>query len=435
MNIKKEIVTLIISAKDNKYLNIVLNNFFKMNNFSLKEKAFITEIFYGVERNKIFIDYMLSKIAKKIKKDWIKVLLEVSIYQITFMKSDNKGAVWEASEIAKKKYGDVVSKFVNAALRNYLKIYEEEIENLKVKKNYETLYSIPNWFYEILKNEYPLNVEEVIKSYKKIPYISIRINKLKYSENEFENLLAKEEIKIIKKVDSVYYLDSGKIINTSEFKEGKIIVQDASSYIAAKNLDPKEDEIVLDICAAPGGKTAVLAENMNNKGEILALDIYKHKIKLIEENMKKLEIKNVKTVLLDGRNINKQGKKFDKILIDAPCSGYGVLRKKPEILSNKNLNKIDELPNLQFELLNAAADVLKIGGSLVYSTCTILKNENTKNIEKFLKNRKDFIVEKLYIPENILGEYDEFGGFLVNYKEEIADGFYIIKLNRVENNA
>ena len=237
---------------------------------------------------------------------------------------------------------------------------------------------------------------------------------------------------ISSKIDTVYYINSGLIINSEEFKIGKIIAQDASSYLAAKNLGVMPNELVLDICAAPGGKTAVLAENMENRGEIIAIDIHQHKIKLIETNMKKLGIDIVKATVMDARNVNKQGRKFDKILVDVPCSGYGVIRKKPEILYSKNRESVEELAKLQLEILNSAADILKDGGELIYSTCTITDEENTNNIKKFLEERKEFKGEKLYIPENVLGDYDKLGGFCINYKEEIMDNFYIIKLKKGE---
>lgn len=286
------------------------------------------------------------------------------------------------------------------------------------------------WFCELLEKQYNENYETAIKSYKKIPYLSLRVNKIKYSEEEFESYLKANNIGIIKKVGAVYYINSGMPINSEEFKDGKIIAQDASSYLAAMNLEAESKDLVLDICAAPGGKTAVLAENMNNIGEVLALDVHQHKIKLIESNMKKLGVDIVKPVVMDARNVNKQGRKFDKILVDVPCSGYGVIRKKPEILYAKNRENIEELSKLQLEILNAAADILKENGTLIYSTCTITNEENIENIEKFLKERKEFFVEKLNIPENVAGDYDKFGGFSINYKEEIMDGFYIIKLKK-----
>ncbi len=432
MSVKYVAMKLISFVDKGSYSNIVLNDAFKEFYLTAKEKAFITEIFYGVLRNKNFLDYMIEKNTKVIKKEWIRNLLRISIYQLTFMSSDAKGVVWEATEIAKK-HGIAISKFVNGTLRNYLRNKDLEIKKLHDEKNYEILYSIPQYFCDILEKQYGSeNLNQAIISLKKIPYLSVRVNKLKYSEEEFEEFLKEKDIQIIKKVDSVYYVNSGLIINSKEFKEGKIIAQDASSYLAAKNLGVKSDDLVLDICAAPGGKTAVLAEEMENKGEIIAIDIHQHKKKLIEENMKKLGIDIVKATVLDARNVNKQGRKFDKILVDVPCSGYGVIRKKPEILYTKNRENVEELASLQLEILNSAADILKDGGELIYSTCTIISQENTENVEKFLNERKEFKVKALNIPENVSGEYDKLGGFSINYKEEIMDNFYIIKLIKEE---
>ena len=433
MNIKQVAINLISQVDKGAYSNIALNETFKTLNINSKEKAFITEIFYGVIRNKKFLDYIIEKNTKEIKKEWIRNLLRISIYQITFMDSDNKGIVWEATELAKKKYGVPISKFINGTLRNYLRNKDLELKRLDDEKNYEVLYSIPKWFYDTLEKQYGNdNLKQAITSLKKIPYLSVRVNKLKYSEEEFEEFLKEKDIQIIKKVDTVYYVNSGLIINSEEFKTGKIIAQDASSYLAAKNLGTMPNELVLDICAAPGGKTAVLAENMENIGEIIAIDIHQHKIKLIDTNMKKLGIDIVKAIVMDARNVNKQGRKFDKILVDVPCSGYGVIRKKPEILYSKNRENVEELAKLQLEILNSAADILKDGGELIYSTCTITDEENTNNIEKFLEERKEFKVEKLRIPESVLGDYDKLGGFCINYKEEIMDNFYIIKLKKGE---
>ncbi|WP_339055326.1 16S rRNA (cytosine(967)-C(5))-methyltransferase RsmB [Fusobacterium animalis] len=433
MNVKQVAINLISQVDKGAYSNIALNETFKTLDINSKEKAFITEIFYGVIRNKKFLDYIIERYTKEIKKEWIRNLLRISIYQITFMDSDNKGIVWEATELTKKKYGMTISKFINGTLRNYLRNKDTELKRLNDKKNYEVLYSIPKWFYDTLEKQYgDNNLKQAITSLKKVPYLSVRINKLKYNEKEFEKFLEKNNIQIIKKVDTVYYVNSGLIIISEEFKTGKIIAQDASSYLAAKNLGVLSNELVLDICAAPGGKTAVLAEQMENKGEIIAIDIHQHKIKLIETNMKKLGIDIVKAIVMDARNVNKQGRKFDKILVDVPCSGYGVIRKKPEILYSKNRENIEELAKLQLEILNSAADILKDGGELIYSTCTITDKENTNNIKKFLKERKEFKVEKLYIPENVSGDYDKLGGFCINYKEEIMDNFYIIKLKKGE---
>lgn len=432
MNIKARVISLIKEVENGKFSNIALNEYFKENNLSKKERGFITELFYGVIRNKIFLDYEIDKRTTTIKKDWIRNILRISMYQISFMNSDDKGVIWEATELAKKKFSVPVGKFINGVLRSYQREWQEDVKELKESgKNYIYL-SYPEWFYNKLVSEYGEEEGELfLQSLKKIPYISFRVNRLKYSCEEFEKLLEEKKIDIIKKVDSVYYVDSGILLYSDEFRDGKIIVQDASSYLSARNLNPKPDESVLDTCSAPGGKTAVLGELMENRGELLALDIYPHKLKLIEENCHKCGVDIVRTVKMDARKLKEQGKKFDKILVDAPCSGYGVLRKKPEAIYNKNSENVEELAKLQFEILESASQVLKADGELVYSTCTILKEENGENIKKFLEKYPNFETVELYIPENVNGSYDNVGGFTVDYKEDILDGFYIVKLKKL----
>lgn len=431
MNIKARVISLIKEVENGKFSNIALNEYFKENNLSKKERGFITELFYGVIRNKIFLDYEIDKRTITIKKDWIRNILRISMYQISFMNSDDKGVIWEATELTKKKFSVPVGKFINGVLRSYQREWQEDVKELKESgKNYIYL-SYPEWFYNKLVSEYGEEEGELfLQSLKKIPYISFRVNRLKYSCEEFEKLLEEKKIDIIKKVDSVYYVDSGILLYSDEFRDGKIIVQDASSYLSARNLNPKPDESVLDTCSAPGGKTAVLGELMENRGELLALDIYPHKLKLIEENCHKCGVDIVRTVKMDARKLKEQGKKFDKILVDVPCSGYGVLRKKPEAIYNKNSENVEELAKLQFEILESASQVLKDNGELVYSTCTILKEENEENIKKFLEKYPNFETVELYIPENVNGSYDNVGGFTVDYKEDILDGFYIVKLKK-----
>ncbi|WP_163468990.1 16S rRNA (cytosine(967)-C(5))-methyltransferase RsmB [Fusobacterium sp. IOR10] len=433
MNIKKRIISIISETEKGKYSNIALNEYFKANPLSAKERGFITEVFYGVIRNKIFLDTMIDKRVTVIKKDWLRQLLRISIYQITFMDSDEAGVVWEGAELAKRKFSNPLGKFVNGVLRSYLRDKEKEIENLRDEHKLNILYSYPKWFYKKMESEYGKDCENVLKSLKKIPYLSVRVNTLKYSTEEFEKLLEAEHINIMKKIDTVYYIDSGIVIYFKEFKEGKIIAQDGSSYLAVKLLDPKPGERVLDTCSAPGSKTVLIGELMKNQGEILALDIYPHKLKLIENNAKKMGIDIITAVKMDAVKVKEQGKKFDKILVDAPCSGYGVIRKKPEALYNKDMNNVNELSALQYNILDSASKVLKDDGELVYSTCTITKEENTDNIAKFLENNPDFESVKVEIPSNVKGEYDDFNGFLINYKEEVLDNFYIIKLRKKKN--
>jgi 16S rRNA (cytosine967-C5)-methyltransferase len=431
LNVKKRIIKLLGEFEEGKYSNILLNEYFRENNLSRGEKAFITEVFYGVIRNIIFLDYQIDKRAtKKVHRKWLRNLLRISYYQAYFMRSDDAGVAWEATELAKEKLGVYVGRFANGIVRSFMREMDGEADQLKASGKMDILYSCPKWFYEKISNEYGEETEALLKSYKKIPYLSIRVNKLKYSEKEFEALLEKMGINIMKQIDSVYYLDSGILIDSQEFKDGKITVQDGSSYLAAKMLGAKPGDTVLDTCSAPGSKAAVLAELMENKGEITALDIHQHKIKLLDMNSKNLGAKIITGVKLDARKVKEQGKKFDKILVDAPCSGYGVLRKKPEALYNKDMTNVEELARLQYEILESASKSLKDDGELVYSTCTIFNEENTDNAERFLKNNPEFQVVELEFPEGINGHKDILGGLVIDYKEEFLDSFYIIKFRK-----
>lgn len=433
MNIKFEIIKLLTEVKEGKYSNVALNKYLKKSAFSDKEKAFFTEVFYGTLRNKILLEYVIKKYTKEIKKEWVFQNLSIAIYQGFFMSSDIKGIVWEATENTKKRYGIAMSKFVNGVLRNVFREKENTMKELEEKDRYDIIYSYPEFIYKKIKNQFGENYIEVLKSYKKVPNLSVRINKLKYNEKDFELYLEKNQIKIIKKFESVYYLSNGKILSSDIFKEGKVIVQDGASYLAAKLLGALKGEKVLDTCAAPGGKSFVIAEMMENEGLIVALDIYEHKLKLIKENYKILGIDIIETKICDSTKLSEVYKEasFDKIITDVPCSGIGVIRKKPETLYGKTKESIKELQKIQRKILEEASKVIKINGEIIYSTCSILREENGDNIADFLEKNTNFEVVKITPPENIMFSYDEFGGVEINYKEEDLDGFYIIKLKRV----
>lgn len=430
MSLKKKIIGLLAKVEAGEYSNISLDELFRQQAFSRKEKNFITEVFYGVLRNKLYLDAMIEERAKKISKEWIRQLLRLSIYQLRFMKSDAKGLIFEATDLVKDKYGLTFSKFVHALLRNYERTWEESERRLKEEGREDLLYSYPLWFVKRIEEHFPESKEAVLESLKRVPTLSVRVNLQKYSCEEFEKYLEEKEIAVLKKVGTVYYVKAGQLLSSPEFQEGKFIVQDGASYLAAKNLEAKAGEKILDACSAPGGKSLVLAEDMQGEGEITALDIYPHKIKLIQENVKKMGYTNIQAVKMNARHVALQGKKFDRILVDAPCSGYGVLAKKPEALYSRKEENIESLVQLQREILEACSKVLEVGGSLVYSTCTILPEENEGNIAWFLERNPNFESLEVQIPENVAGHRDSFGGFSIDFQEEILDSFYIAKLRR-----
>ncbi len=230
-------------------------------------------------------------------------------------------------------------------------------------------------------------------------------------------------------MDEVYYLSNANIFDTEIYQNGNAVIQDASSYLAVKNLAVKEGETVLDACAAPGGKSLAILQLFNPQ-KLISTDIHEHKVKLLDELKSKYGYSNFEVRLNDATQIENLDTLFDKILLDMPCSGLGVLRKKPEKIYELTANDIKNLKKLQKKIFESAYKCLKNGGEMVYSTCTFSKNENTNNIQYFLEKYEDLEIVEVEIPENVETVKDEFGGAYISYKNKYLDGFYIAKLRK-----
>ena len=436
--------------KEEAYSNIALDDAINNNRQNLNEKdiGLISQIVYGVTTWRLTLDAIIEKNSKiKLKQisPWILNILRMGIYQIIFLdKIPNHSAVDESVNLAKR-YGNQGSKgFVNAVLRKItVKDYEDlfNIEN-KIEKISKTQ-SMPVWIIEeLFKNNKIEDVEEICKNLNLKPDITIRVNNLKTNKQELKDILTKKNIvceeisnvtnnneAISKELDKQHQdfliiKNAKNIENLEEFRNGLFTVQDTSAGLTAIMLDPKENETILDACSAPGGKTTYIAELMNNNGKICAWDIYPHRIKLIEDNCKRLGISIVKTKIQDAsqpqNDLTKQQptdnqeslQLFDKILLDVPCLGIGVIKRKPDIKWQRKPEDVQEIANLQYEILQNCAKFLKENGILVYSTCSILQEENENIIRKFLQENKKFKIEKEVK--------------IVPSKE--ADGFYICKL-------
>ena len=439
--------------KENAYTNILLNDVINKNKKELNNKdiGLISEIVYGVTTWRVTIDEIIKKYSKiKIKKisPWILNILRLSIYQIVFLdKIPKSAAVNEGVNLAKK-YGNKGSVgFTNAILRKVDKDTErDKLNNIKLNNDNNDLEiiskctSMPIWIIEELKND-GLNNDNILDICRKSnirPNISIRVNNLKINRKELEKILDDEKVKIKKDgiLEDFIILDKINGIEELEsFKNGLFTVQDEVAGLPAIILNPKQNDKILDSCSSPGGKTTYIAELMKNKGEILAFDIHEHRVKLVEENATRLGINIIKTKVEDASIYKKEYKeKFDKILLDVPCLGIGVLKRKPDIKWQKKKADLDEIQKLQMDILNTCSKYLKIGGELVYSTCSIFKKENRFLIEDFLNknknfklvNLKDIIEEK--IDNKFFLSYLKNDNFLEVYQNENTDGFFICKL-------
>ena len=429
-NIKLDIVNLLDESQNGKYSNIQMNYYFNQNEYSKKEREFITNIINITLKNLIFVDYILGQTVRNIQKRKIKQLLRISVAQILFMDSDNAGVVYEAGEISK-----IINKhqtgFVNATLQAIIKNKEEIINAIPEDKKEGIVNSYPQWFVNKLKTDYPDDYLAMMKAYKKRSYLSVRYNRKKLSKYDFKKILSEIKSEVLFSADEVYYLSNGNILTTEEYKRGDIIIQDASSYIAVKNLDVSEKDTVLDACAAPGGKSLAILQTFSPK-LLLATDIHEHKIEVMKKMKERYGYDNFEIKLNDAANIENLNMKFDIILLDVPCSGLGVLRKKSEKIYNLTSDDIKNLKKLQKKIFDSAYACLNDDGIILYSTCTFTENENTNNLKYFLEKYDNLKVEEIEVPENVIISKDEFGGTYISYKNQYLDGFYIVKMKKTK---
>lgn len=397
--------------ENGKYSNLAINS--SLSNLKTEEKALITTIVYGVIQNKIRIDYIIRAYCgnKKIDVDILNIL-RIGVYQLEFMdRIPDYAIVNESLKLVQKCKKKSAKGFVNAVLRG---IARQDKQIKYDKDDYLNIYySCPRDICNMLINDFGESGRDMIEHINDKPPFTARINTLKISEKEFEKISG-EYVE-----NGIVHFEKGRAVGNDElYLKGYYYPQDVNSMIPPIWLNPQPGETVFDMCAAPGGKSTHMAELMKNKGVIYAFDIYKHKTELIAKNARRLGIDIIKPIIANAAEYNEQfAEKADKILADVPCSGFGIIRRKPEIKYTHEVASLRELMDLQYKILENSAKYLKKGGTLVYSTCTVSKNENEYNVEKFLKRNNNFLLKRqkqLFIGDN--------GG----------DGFYIAEMIKKE---
>ena len=428
--------------KENAYSNIALDEELRKNKKLLKEKdiGLISEIVYGTTTWKLTIDTIIKKYSKlKIEKlsIWILNILRMGIYQIVFLDKIPKSAAVNESVNLAKRYGHPASaNFVNAILRKIEKKDFEEMSQIKEPiQRIMLTSSTPKWIIEeLLKEKAIQDVEEICKNSNQKPSLSIRVNTLKTTKENLIKELKKLQIEVKQGIleDFLIVEKVKQIENLEIFKQGWCTIQDESAGLAALVLEPREGERILDACSAPGGKTSYLAQLMKNKGMIEAWDIHPHRTKLVEETAKRLGIQIIQTKVKDATLKENNIEKFDKILLDVPCLGTGVIRKKPDIKWKHDKTEIEEITKIQKTILQNCSEYLKEGGELVYSTCSILQEENENIISDFLKKNKNFKIMPIPMNEkNTFYQYRENAGYFKVYPNKETDGFFICKLKKI----
>lgn len=428
---------------DEAYSNLALRKTIEENELSKEERSLLTELVYGVIQRKMTLDYQLDPFIKKQKniENWVIQVLRMSLYQMEYLDRIPAHAILnEAANIARVRGHRGIVGLVNGVLRNIQRRgvrNPAEISSLNERLSIQ--YSLPVWlideFIEELGEE---EAEKLAASLNERPKLSLRVNLKKISREDAIKELTKEDYRVEASTVSPFGINvnNGVPVESELFKEGFLAVQDESSMLVAPALNVEPNHYVLDACAAPGGKTMHIATSYLDaakNGCIDALDIHEHKIRLIEENAKRHHVEDlVHAKQMDARTLlnHYEEETFDRVLVDAPCSGLGLMRRRPEIRYNKTVKDIESLQTLQLDILTEASKTLKTGGELVYSTCTITRLENQDVVEAFLKENGTFALVSLdNITDDIKTNPD---GTISIYPHQYGtDGFFISKLRKL----
>ncbi len=417
------------------YSNLALDGVLQSSDVSARDKAFISRLFYGVIERKATLDYIISLYSSKPIQKLDAVILEtlrMGIYQLLYMDSvPDNAAVNESVELVKQLGKKSAAPFVNAVLRSFIRddkkfaLPKDRIQKFCVE------YSCSADLAKKLIDQYGEDkTSDFLKRSLEPHKLYLRVNNTKTDCNSLIADFSKNGVL----VKNCTFLDNcleaepfGSVENNELFKKGYYHVQDLSSQLCCTALEPKKGEKILDICSAPGGKAFTITEITGDECELYACELHDKRVKLIKNGAERLGLKSIKALQNDAKVYNESFPKFDKILCDVPCSGTGVIRSKPEI-KYADLKKFEGLPMIQYDILNMASKYLKVGGELVYSTCTVLKEENELVIDRFLKENKDF---------DGVSFLTDIGAPFMGYKASIiaenfdCEGFFISKIRRV----
>ncbi|MFF2414565.1 16S rRNA (cytosine(967)-C(5))-methyltransferase [Bacillus sp. Nf3] len=441
-NVREVALDALIKLEQNQaYSNLLLQSVMKDKDLADQDKPLLTELVYGTLQNKLALDYMLAPFVKKPQKvaPWVMQLLRMSLYQMVYLeKIPDRAAIHEAVELTKKRGHKGISSLVNGVLRS---VQREGIPSFDAIKDQVKRLSIetshPLWLVEEWVQAYGFEAaENMCRIHLVPPKQTLRVNRMKTDRTALQQKLmdAGIETELGDLSEDALKLMKGSIVSTPSFQEGYVTIQDESSMLVARALDPQPGETVLDACAAPGGKSTHIAERMNDEGKIVSLDLHEHKVKLIKQAAKRLNLTQIEAKALDARKAADYYSEasFDRILIDAPCSGFGVIRRKPDMKYTKSQEDSARLAAIQQAILKEAAPLLKPGGTLVYSTCTMDPTENQQVIHAFLQEHQDFE------PDLSLNERlpEQVAPFVQNGSVQIlphyfgTDGFFICSMRK-----
>ena len=420
MDIKRKTayLTLLDVESRRAYSNLALNHKITMN--KPNSPAFVRELVYGVLERMLTLDYFIDQILdegiESLKNPEL-TIMRMGVYQLTHMNSVPEYAAVSTSVDLAKKYCKGRAGLVNKVLREYqnrkIQMHlpprdEDEVRYLSLK------YSYAPWIIETWLKYYSVAfVEKLLEAGNSKPPLTMRINWLKVRKQDLISALEERgyEVQEGNLCQNAIKVKGSEVLESELFKHGLFTPQDESSMLVSEKIGVRQGDLVMDVCAAPGGKTTAIAERMNNTGKVIASDIYRRKLDLVDKEAKRLGITNIETRSWDATRVDStMVRKADRVLVDAPCSGLGVVRRKPEIKYKEKDDDMELLPKKQLAILSASSSYVKPGGTLLYSTCTINPEENEKVVEAFLKKNRDFKKEERLL---LLPNVNDTDGFFI----------------------
>jgi len=425
------------------YSNIALNKYFSSEELREIDRSFVTELVYGTVKWKLTLDRVIaaySNIRMERLSPWILNILRLGAYQILKMTRVPDSAACNESVNLAGRYGHKASAgYVNAVLRSIARNGVQAAIPSKERDltGYLSVqYSYPKWLADKYVGLFgPEFAESLLDAGNETPELTIRANTLRIIPEELVQELKKEGVeaaagKYVR--EAVVVKSTVSVAKLKAFQDGLFQVQDESSMLPVIVLAPQPGETVLDACSAPGGKATHMAQLMQNKGTVIARDVHEHKLKLIDSAADRLGINIVKSELHDAAIPDPPHEKaFDRILLDAPCTGLGIIRRKPDIKWARETKGIESITKLQKTLIQTVSEALKPGGVLVYSTCTVLPEENEEIVRSFLENNRDFIEDNIapFLPDT-LAVYARGGMLQIYPNRDGVDGFFMARLRR-----
>lgn len=416
------------------YSNILLDSALDESGLSERDRAFAAALFYGVTERKMTLDFIIDQYCTMALKPEVRAILRLGIYQILYMKSvPDSAAVNESVKLCKRMKQFGAAGLVNGMLRNFLR--KEKYVDYSALEPVERLameFSAPHWIARKFLEEYGEdNARKALAASVGAPPLYARVNTTKVTDEELADKLRREGVaaQIYPRLAGCVRIEkTGDIERLEAFKEGLFHIQDVSSQLCCHTLRPIVNETVLDICAAPGGKSFTLAELMGNNGRVISMDLYEQRVGLIQKGAERLGLKIVEGRVNNASRFNEALPQADRVLCDVPCSGLGVIRRKPEI-KYKGESEFEELPRLQKAILDISSGYVKVGGTLVYSTCTLSRAENDEVAEEFVASHPDFSPIVQPIPYT-----DAENSYKRTFfpEEDGGDGFFTASFRRVK---